>query len=61
MLNILTTHHFQHHLGDRIKLWKLIDIFMAVMMTMLPWVYTYPLINQAKHNKYVQLFTCEKI
>lgn len=39
----------------------MMDIFMALMMAMLPWVYTYPQINQAVNIKYVQLFTCEKI
>lgn len=56
-----TSHHYHHHLGDRDKLWEVMDIFMVVMIPMLPWVYTYPQINQAAHTKYAQLFTCEKI
>lgn len=61
MLNIFITRHYHHHLGDWSKLLEEMDIFMAVMMAMLPWVYTYPQINQAVHTKYIQLFTCEKI
>lgn len=60
MLTILTTHHYHHHLGDRSKLWEEMAIFMAVMMAVLSWVYTYPQINQAVHTKYIQLFTCVK-
>ena len=53
-------HTQNYNKGDRRKLWEVMNMFMfmALMMLMVSWVYTYLQTHRVLYIKCIQLFTC---
>ena len=60
MLSVLTTkQNNNNNNNEQEKNLEVISVFIALMVVMVSWVYTYPQTHQVVCIKYVQLFICQ--
>lgn len=51
--------HHHHHNGGGREVWEGMNMFMALMVAMVPQVYTYSQMCQVVYIKHTQLSTCQ--